>query len=79
MMLDDLRVALEEGQLFLQYQPVVSIKTGHVSEVTVDENWFLREIAARPDEITEQRRKTNEAMGLPTLTSDEARERLVHG
>lgn len=30
MMLDDLRIALEEGQLFLHYQPVVSIKTGHV-------------------------------------------------
>ncbi len=29
-MLDDLRVALEEGQLYLHYQPVVSIKTGHV-------------------------------------------------
>ena len=28
--LDDLREALELGQLYLQYQPVVSIKTGHV-------------------------------------------------
>ncbi|MCB2084035.1 MAG: EAL domain-containing protein, partial [Sphingomonadaceae bacterium] len=30
MMLDDLRIALEEGQLMLHYQPVVSVKTGHV-------------------------------------------------
>ena len=28
--LDDLREALELGQLYLQYQPVVSIKSGHV-------------------------------------------------
>jgi len=28
--LDDLRVALEQGQLYLQYQPVVAIGNGHV-------------------------------------------------
>ncbi|WP_234026845.1 EAL domain-containing protein [Erythrobacter sp. HKB08] len=30
LMLDDLRIALEEGQLLLHYQPVVSVKTGNV-------------------------------------------------
>ncbi|MFZ1743542.1 MAG: EAL domain-containing protein [Pontixanthobacter sp.] len=38
-MLDDLRVALEQGQLHLLYQPVVAIKSGHVVGVEALMRW----------------------------------------
>jgi len=52
-----------------------SIKVGHVGEMLVTEETFLRELAERPPEAVEKRRAINDKMGLPTVSPAEARER----
>ena len=52
------------------------IEIGHVSEFTVDKTWFWKEVAARDFETETRRLEMNEKMGLPTLTSGEARVKL---
>lgn len=61
------------GRIFVD----TSIKTGHIGEITITEENFLRELSERPDEATEMRRAVNDRMGLPTVTSDEARVKLA--
>lgn len=53
-----------------------SIKTGHIGEHVITEKTFFHGLMERPPEVTELRRGINDRMGLPTLTSDEARARL---
>lgn len=48
----------------------------HVSETQRGYRDFLREIADREPEVTKIRRKINKRMGLPTLSSAEAKRRL---
>lgn len=61
------------GRIFVD----TSIKTGHVGEHVITEKTFFHGLMERPDEATEMRRKINAKMGLPTMTSEEARARLV--
>jgi hypothetical protein len=53
-----------------------SIKIGHIGEITITEETFLKELAARPDEATEMRRAINDKMGLPTVTAAQAAAKL---
>lgn len=53
-----------------------SVKIGHVGEHVITEETFLRQLALRPPEVTEARRKINEAHGLPTLTAEQAQQKL---
>lgn len=55
-----------------------SIKTGHISEITVDHGVFLSQLAQRPDDIIEMRRSLNKKFGFPTVTREQAQEKL-HG
>ena len=48
------------------------IKIGHVGDTVFDERSFLRELALRDPETEAARRKLNDEMGLPTVTSEEA-------
>lgn len=52
------------------------IEIGHVSEEVVTKASFLREIALRDPDTEERRAKLNDRLGLPTLTSQEARAKL---
>jgi hypothetical protein len=52
------------------------IEIGHVSEFTVDKTWFWKEVAAREPDIEAKRLEMNAKMGLPTLTAEEAKEKL---
>lgn len=61
------------GRIFVD----TSIKTGHIGEITITEETFLRELADRPAEATELRRTVNDRMGLPTVTAEEARAKLA--
>ena len=61
------------GRIFVD----TSIKTGHIGEITITEENFLRELADRPAEATELRRSVNDKMGLPTVTAEEAQAKLV--
>ena len=53
-----------------------SIKTGHVSEISVTHETFLGQMAQRPDDITELRRVINDGLGLPTLDAEQAAKKL---
>lgn len=53
-----------------------SIEIGHMAELEVRRKHFLLEVAMRDEETEEERRRVNGAMGLPTLSSGEARRRL---
>jgi hypothetical protein len=53
-----------------------SVKIQHMAGHTITEKTFLREIATRSPEDEEIRRQLNGAMGLPTMTAAEAREKL---
>lgn len=48
----------------------------HLSEIAVGHRDFLRELAFRPDDVIEARRSINDKMGFPTLTREDAREKL---
>ena len=54
-----------------------SIKVGHIGEITITEENFLRELSERPVEATDLRRVVNDKMGLPTVTAEEAQAKLV--
>lgn len=73
---EDLRFCQEAKAAGAKVWVDTSIAVGHVAEVQIGHDDFLRELAMRPLEATEERRKVNEAMGLPTLDSNEARRRL---
>jgi hypothetical protein len=52
------------------------VRIGHIAEVTVTEETFLQQLAMRPAQVTELRRLANNRMGLPTVTAEQAIERL---
>lgn len=52
------------------------IEIGHLAEVRIGHQDFLREVALRSEEDEAFVRAANDRMGLPTLTAAEARERL---
>jgi hypothetical protein len=52
------------------------VHIGHVSEVEIRHRHFLQEMLLRPDEMTAERRKINNQMGLPTLTRERIEELL---
>jgi hypothetical protein len=52
------------------------IRIGHISEVEIGLPHFLQEIALRGPDVEEARRKVNDRMGLPTMTAQEAKEKL---
>lgn len=52
------------------------IKIGHVAEVEITMEHYLREVAIRGEDVDEARRAINDRMGLPTLTMAEARKVL---
>lgn len=60
------------GRIFVD----TSIKTGHISETTITEKSFLRELAERPDDVSELRQSINDKMGLPTVYAAEAAKKL---
>jgi hypothetical protein len=60
------------GKIFVD----TSIKTGHIGEITITEENFLRELADRPDETSEMRQQVNDKMGLPTVYAVQAMEKL---
>jgi hypothetical protein len=60
------------GRIFVD----TSIKTGHIGEQVITEQTFFHGLMERPAEATQLRREINERMGLPTLSSEEARARL---
>lgn len=53
-----------------------SIEIKHVGEVQIGKNHYLSEIAQRSPEDEKARYEINEQMGLPTLTREQAREKL---
>jgi hypothetical protein len=53
-----------------------TIEIGHISEVRIGHRQFLQEIAMRDPDDERARRWSNERMGLPTLSREEAREQL---
>lgn len=52
------------------------IPIGHIGEVEIGEQDYLYALARREPEVEEIRRKTNDYMGLPTMTAAEAKARL---
>jgi hypothetical protein len=52
------------------------IEVGHVSEIVVNRRHFLMELALRDDALVAARKEVNDAMGLPTVTRDEAMKEL---
>ncbi len=52
------------------------IKIGHIGEVEIDEKHYFGQIATRGADVESERRKINDAMGLPTMTAADAKERL---
>lgn len=52
------------------------LKIGHISEVEIGQREYLLEMAHRSPETEAARARTNAALGLPTLTANQARERL---
>jgi hypothetical protein len=61
------------GKIFVD----TSIKVGHIGEITITEENFLRELAERPVEATELRREVNDKMGFITVDAARALERLA--
>lgn len=53
-----------------------SIAIRHVAEIQIGREHFLSEIAKRDAAVEAERRLINDQMGLPTLTREQARERL---
>jgi hypothetical protein len=52
------------------------IEIGHVAEITIGKREFMREMAYRTDADIATRRVINEAMGLPTVSREEALTRM---
>jgi hypothetical protein len=52
------------------------IEVGHMAEVEIHSKNYFMEIAQRDREVEEERRKVNDAMGLATMTAEEAKEKL---
>lgn len=52
------------------------IEIGHISEIEVRTKHYLLEVAQRPSEVEEGRRRLNDSMAMPTLTRAEALEKL---
>lgn len=52
------------------------IEIGHVSEIEVRRRHFLMEALYRGDDVTAERKKANDSMGLPTLTEARIKELL---
>jgi glycosyltransferase involved in cell wall biosynthesis len=53
-----------------------SVKIGHIGTHMITDRTFLREIALRSPEDEAIRRELNDRMGLPTMTREQAREKL---
>jgi hypothetical protein len=52
------------------------VTTGHIGEKEFGIEDFWSQVAMRGPVIDSLRRESNDRMGLPTLTGDEARKRL---
>lgn len=52
------------------------IHIGHVGEKTFGYDDYLKEVITRPPEVTAERRKINDHMGMPTLTRSQAKRKL---
>lgn len=73
---EDLRFCEEAKAAGCRIFVDTSVKIGHVGEQIITEENFLRELVFRPPEATEWRRPKNDALSLPTVTREEALERL---
>lgn len=60
------------GRIFVDTR----IEIGHISEIEIRRRHYLIEIAQRGQEIEDSRREVNTMMGLPTMSTDEAKELL---
>jgi hypothetical protein len=54
-----------------------SIKTGHIGEHVANEKTFFHGLAERPDDVVNLRRHINEKLGLPTMSREQAIDRLA--
>lgn len=52
------------------------IKIGHIGEIEIGEEHYLYALARREQEIEDERRVINDHMGLPTMSAEEAKQRL---
>lgn len=52
------------------------IEVGHVAEQIITKRDFWMQLATRPDEVMDERRRINSDMGLPTVEKEEALESL---
>jgi hypothetical protein len=73
---EDLRFCQYVKQAGMRIFVDTGVEIGHIGEQLITGETFLRQLADRPDEVTEQRRLINDAMGLPTVTAAQAAERL---
>lgn len=73
---EDLRFCQEAKAAGARIYVDTSIEVGHRGEVTIGTEDFLRAVSERNPAFQISRQKVNDAMGLPTMTPEEARERL---
>jgi hypothetical protein len=73
---EDLRFCQDAKAAGVRIFVDTEIQVGHVAEITVGHNEFLQSVATRSPELQAQRKVVNDRLGLPTLTSEEARREL---
>jgi hypothetical protein len=73
---EDLRFCRDAKAAGAKIWVATGIEIGHISEITVGHREFLTSIARRDSAALIARREINDRMGLPTMTPEEAKERL---
>ena len=73
---EDIRFCQEAKAAGARIWVHTGIKIGHMSEVQITHADFLAQLARRTIPSYEAHKKVNDAMGLPTMTPGEAKERL---
>lgn len=73
---EDLRFCQEAKEAGFRVWVDTGIEVKHLSEVAIGKRDFLMELAFRDPETVEARKFQNDAMGLPTVTPEQAREKL---
>jgi len=73
---EDLRFCQEVKAKGVKIYVDTAIEVGHISEVTIGKDDFLSALARRDKASFLERKKLNDEMGLPTMSPEEARERL---
>lgn len=73
---EDLRFCQDAKEAGARVWVHTGIPIGHVAERQLGYDDFLMQLARRTPEIMEARKNLNDSMGLPTMTVEEAREKL---